>query len=551
MKAEPLPIKKGAYMFVDFTQEEQQQLQAIYDSYTPERERLKQQYIKACKGKISEEERHKLLVQQQAVMDRLQGEIDTFTEKAALKRFEPVKEGGAVSIIAHAKGQIPRLLKEVYEITERDCTGLTAELVKGMGVGTLKNKKLYLNANYAAQILRAELQMHVDALIDDKPALQELYEAIIEAIENSDYTDGTEITDLAKKPLNVRRFRRNPLADITTYGVMNDKINAQLIQDGEIFQQAADGQLTLRWAVNQAPQKKEAVPVYMALTYEGTDYKVTKKLTAFDKQVYEAVATRFYYWQQDNPQNPLYITPQEIWRTMNGKKSGGSKVSNPSKGQVQKICDSLDKMRFTRFYMDISKEITAFNLSIDDERINGGFIETYVLNSSKVEFTTDKGNVVQGYRIGEEPILYTYNKAKNHILYVPYEMLDTSQYTSDSENVAEFKGYLLQQIQLMKNAVEEKHKGKYFKRSNTILIETIYKDTGIEPPENRLTGKDFATEASKQAVIRRLRKADRDKIEGILEAWKTKGWIKGFTVLNSKNEPIREKQQAKGYSISI
>ncbi len=540
-------MKKGhGDMLIDLTAAEKRKTQEIVNSYQPERERIAAA-IEAAHASGDQEELTRLLMQQQAVIESLEAALNANFDKMQRKRFKPIKEAGTAAIIAHAKEQAPALLEYIHTTTKNQYRGANAEAYKSMGIGTIKDGLLYLNANYATQALRDELKPHIEALMDDKPALQELIAVLIEAVENSDYTDNTEITDQQKKPIEVMRFRRNPLADITTYGIMNDKASAQLIQDGEIFQQKADGQLMLRWAVNQAPQNKEAVPVYMALTYEGSDFKVTKKLSDYDKRVYEAVGTRFFYWQQENPQKPLYITPQEIWRTMNGKSSRDGKAK-PSDKQIKRICDSLDKMRFTRFYMDISAEIAAFNLAIDDERITGGHIETYVLNSSKVEFTTDKGNTVQGYRIGEEPILYTYNKAKKHILYVPYEMLDTSQFTSDSENVTEFKGYLLQQIQLMKNAAEG---GKRFKRSNIILLETIYKDTGIQPPEERTEGKDYKNDTIRQREVRRFRQADRQKIEGLLDAWKAKGWINGYTILNSKNEPLKEKQQAKGYSISI
>lgn len=540
-------MKKGhSTMLIDLTAAEKRKTQEIVNGYQPERERIAAA-IEAAHASGDQEELMRLYAQQQAVIESLEAALNANFDKMQRDRFKPIKEAGTAAIIAHAKEQAPALLEYIHTTTKNQYRGANAEAYKSMGIGTIKDGLLYLNANYATQALRDELKPHIEALMDDKPALQELIAALIEAVENSDYTDNTEITDGQQKPLEVMRFRRNPLADITTYGIMNDKASAQLIQDGEIFQQKADGQLMLRWAVNQAPQNKEAVPVYMALTYEGSDFKVTKKLSDFDKRVYEAVGTRFFYWQQENPQKPLYITPQEIWRTMNGKSSRDGKAK-PSDNQIKRICDSLDKMRFTRFYMDISAEIAAFNLAIDDERITGGRIETYVLNSSKVEFTTDKGNTVQGYRIGEEPILYTYNKAKKHILYVPYEMLDTSQFTSDSENVTEFKGYLLQQIQLMKNAAEG---GKRFKRSNIILLETIYRDTGIQPPEERIEGKEYKTEGSRQKEVRRFRQADRQKIEGLLDAWKAKGWINGYTILNSKNEPLKEKQQAKGYSISI
>lgn len=541
-------MKKGYSMLIDLTEAEKKKTQEIIDSFQPERKRIAAA-IEAALAAGAQEELTRLLMQQQAVMESLEAALNANFDKMQRKRFKPIKEAGADAIIAHAKEQAPALLEYIHTTTKNQYKGANAEAYKSMGIGTIRDGLLYLNANYATQALRDELKPHIEALMDDKPALQELIAALIEAVENSDYTDNTEITDQQQKPIEVMRFRRNPLADITTYGLMNDKASAQLIQDGEIFQQKADGQLTLRWAVNQAPQKQEAVPVYMALTYEGSDFKVTKEPSDYGKRVYEAIGTRFFYWKNENPQKPLYITPQEIWRTMNGKSSRDGKAK-PSDKQIKRICDSMDEMRFTRLVMDISAEIAAFNLSIDDERIAGGRIETYLLNCSKVEFTTDKGNTVQGYRISEEPILYTYNKAKKHILYVPYEMLDTSGYVSDSENVTEFKGYLLQQIQLMKNAAEGK-KGKRFKRSNIILLDTLYRDTGIQPPEDRIEGKEYKTEGSRQKEVRRFRQADRQKIEGLLDAWKAKGWINDYTILNSKNEPLKEKQQAKGYSISI
>lgn len=516
-------------MIIKYTAEELQHIEDLKQEY---RELMLQATDNKEKGRISLQ---------------LSEELIAYTESCQRERFKEL-EGKPEEILAHAQGQIDRLLEVEYkELTAYS----TPEDIKKLGLGSVTQGRAYLNANFMGELIRNELHLHIEALRDDKERLQQLFTSIVEAVEGSEYTDSTEITisPSGKTPLEVMRYRRRPLADISTYGIMNDKASAQLLQDSGLFKQRADGQLVLQWAVNQAPQKREEVPVYIALTYEGTEGRITKKLTAFDKAVYEAVSTRFYYWKQENPQKPLYITPQEIWRTMNGKKSGDGKAK-PSKAQVQRICDSLDKMRFTRFYMDISEEIRAFDLHIDDERIISGYIDSYLLNSSVVEFVTDKGNTVSGYRIGEEPILYTYNDVKNHLLYVPYEMLDTSTNTSDSENVTEFRNYLLQQIQLMKNAAESGKKGRYFKRNNIILLETIYKDTGIQTPEERIAG-DYANEATRRQLVRRSRKADRQKIEGILDAWKAKGWIKDYTVLNQKNEPVREKQQAKGYHIDI
>lgn len=528
-------------MLIQYTEEEIQKLEEIKAAY--------KEKIAALMEPVDSEEERKALSNTRAQLSlQLSAEMEAYSEQCQRKRFAIIAEDPQ-AILENAQQQIPAIIKHEYS----GFIGYAnAEDIKNLNIGCFIKDKFYLNANFAAELIKDELKLHISALQSDKERLQLLFSSIIEGAEESEYTDSSDITitTSTKTPLEVLRFRRSPLADIKTYGLMNDKVNAQLMQDSGLFNQNADGQITLKWAVNQAPQKKEQVPVYVALTYEGTEGKLTKKLTAFDNAVYNAVSTRFFYWQQENQQKPLYITPQEIWRTMNGKRSGDGKAK-PSAAQVKRICASLDKMRFTRFYMDISEEIKAYNLSIDDERIIGGRIDGYLLNSTKVEFTTDKGNTVAGYRIGEEPLLYTYNAAKKHILYVPYEMLDTSTNTSDGENVTEFRNYLLQQIQLMKNAAEDGRKGKYFKRNSIILIETIYHDTGIQTPEERAAATAFTTENARNSYIRKTRKADRGKIEGILEAWKAKGWIKGYTVLNANNKPIKERQQAKGYEIHI
>ena len=540
-------------MIIKFTPEERERLQAIRKSYDPEREAVLLK-IRDCKN---EEERAQLSIQQRALHDRMELEVQAFCDKCQRKRFAQIT-GGTTGIIANAKQQSILIIDALYqEATDyfSDYEYL-AEKEAFSSYVSRRDGKLYLNANYAAKTIRDGLKLHIEALQDNKEALQELLTVIIETVEDSHHTDGTEIT--ADNMSEVPRFRRSPLADLNTYGLMNDKTTAQLIQDSGIFKEEANGQLRLLFDIDQTPaavkeesaKKGQSLPAekathsYISLTYEGTEGKITKKLTAFDKGVYEAVATRFYHWKLKTPSSPLYITPQEIWRTMNGKRSGDGKAK-PSKAQAQRICDSMDKMRFTRFYMDLRDEMKTYRLYFDDERIEGGFIDSYLVNSTKVQFTTEKGNTVAGYRINEEPILYTYNRVKKHILYVPYEMLDTSANTSDSENVTEFRNYLLQAIQLMKNGADESKAGR-FKRSNRILLNDMYEKTGIPAPEERIKEtyktengqKTYKTESSRQTVIRRTRKADRDKVEGMLTTWKDKQWIKNFSAVKKGNALI-------------
>lgn len=531
-------------MYIKLTPEEEQQLQELREQYRGDIEAASNK-IKALSGKGEKEkkDRAKALIEYQTARDSLQAAVDSYLDAIQRKRFKGIEAGGTDAVLKHACGQISVLLADISRITAEAEKGSTKKDLEKMGIGTLKDGVLLLNADYAANEIKQELYLHIAALKDNKAALKTLLEAIITAVKESPLTDDTEITEKEPENMNALQFRRSPLTAIKKYGLMNSRATARIIQDTDLFKVEADGQLRMLWTVDQlGASKKEAVPTYISLSYYGEDYKLNKKLNAYDKEIYNAIGTLYYYWNLNNPQQPLFISASEIWRTMNGKEITNGSIK-PSPRQLERIRKSINKMRHTDFYMDARAEEKKGMYTINDERVAGGYWKDYLLNCSEVGYYSEKGNIIEnGYRINVEPILYTYSRAKKQMLEVPYEMLDTSQYTSDTENVAEFKGYLMQQIELIR---------KKYRNNNTILIDTIYAATGIQTPEDRLEGKEFANEASKQTVIRRNRKADREKIEGLLEAWKAKGWITDYTPVNAKGEPVKEKQPTKGYKITV
>ena len=308
-------------------------------------------------------------------------ELSRFLEQCYKSRFAAL-ENDPDAILADVEKTAGLIIKRNFEeLMEHS----TAEDLKALDIISIEGDKVYLNTNFITDVLKDDFKLHIDALQDDPERLKQLYSLIIDAIEASEYTERSDIdlTGLDETDIKIMPFRRRPLKDIHYFGLLNDKATTHLLQEGDIFQQEINGQLTVRWAVDQLPEKKKQAATYIALTYEGREVNISRKLSAFDKAVYEAVSTRYYYWKLDNEQKPLYITPHEIWRTMNGKKAGDSK-SKPSDAQAQKICNSMDKLRFTRILMDISEEIKAFDLKINDERITSGKIDTYTLNSSKV-----------------------------------------------------------------------------------------------------------------------------------------------------------------------
>lgn len=515
-------------MIFNFTESETEQQKEISKQFVKQHHLIQEAIEHADNQKIKQE----LLARQKLLYEETVNKMIAFNDTCERNRFREIATS-TESILKHAEDAAPLYIKMEYESSQNAVVDEKFKKSYFQAHGILyKNGQMFISKHYAKQLLYGEFYLHIEALKDDKEALQKLFNIIAEAVKNSPYTDDET------EPLAVAGATRPPLKDISTYGLMNDKASAQLMQDTDLIKTEPNGQLTLRWMPTQ--DKDGQIPTYIALTYQGTDGKVSKKLSAFDEAVYNAVSTRFYYWQLENSSAPLYITPQEIWRTMNGKQSGDG-TAKPSAAQVRRIRASLDMMRFTRIYLDISEEIKAKYIKVDDERLISGKIDTYLLNASEITFTTEKGKRLTGYQIDKKPILYAYNEMKHHVLYVPYEMLDTSEGTSDGENVTEIRFYLLHQIQLIKNYMESK---KGYKRSNTILLETIYKYTGIPTPEERIANKIFKTDASKQKSIRQERKKDRDKIEGMLETWKAKGWIKGY-------KPVKKGSAITGYGISV
>ena len=98
------------------------------------------------------------------------------------------------------------------------------------------------------------------------------------------------------------------------------------------------------------------------------------------------------------------------------------------------------------------------------------------------------------------------------------------------------------------------HNGK--RQSCRILLSTIYEATGVLPPEERIEQREYKDNSTKQANLRKLRKTDREKIEALLELWKTKeyngnAFIKKFVPLNDKGKPASGNQNITAYDIHI
>lgn len=183
---------------------------------------------------------------------------------------------------------------------------------------------------------------------DDADVLQVFQEVVDKAIEKIDSDDIVINLD------DVPSFKRAPLPSINTYSLLNDKVTNKLPITSPISEEL-DGQLFFSWNINGAPQNAPAVATFVTLSNSANELNINRPINAFDMAVYNAISTRFFYWNQGNPGKPLMITPQEIWRTMDGK----TVPTTPSAAQIKKVRDSIDKMQFTKITIDTSQELKA------------------------------------------------------------------------------------------------------------------------------------------------------------------------------------------------
>lgn len=360
---------------------------------------------------------------------------------------------------------------------------------------------------------------------DDADVLQVFQEVVDKAIEKIDSDDFEINLD------DVPSFKRASLPSINTYSLLNDKVTNKLPITSPISEEL-DGQLFFSWNINGAPQNAPAVATFVTLSNSANELNVNRPINAFDMAVYNAISTRFFYWNQINPGKPLMITPQEIWRTMDGK----TVPTTPSAAQIKKVRDSIDKMQFTKITIDTSQELKANYRTLNDERVVNGTITTYLINADKLSFFTEKGNIVDGYRINQEPILYAYSKAKNHILYFDYALLDTSSKIRTDENMIIFKNYILSEVTRMVNGLN--------RNSNRIKFDTIYKNTGILPPEQRIKRENYSNDNAYNTAVRKEAKKDRDKISAVLDVCKENKFITEYVL-------IKEKRSYAGIDITL
>lgn len=205
--------------------------------------------------------------------------------------------------------------------------------------------------------------------------------------------------------------------------------------------------------------KNQNISVIVTVNFDNLEgISISKTLTMFDKRVYIAVAALF------NAGNEI-ITLTQIHYTMGNK-------NKPAKYQIEKINEAVTKMMMAVIYVDNSQEI-------DNKYKYKRFSYTgSLLPSEKVSAIVNGQLTDAAIHIFREPPLMTFARERRQLTTFDAKLLQST--LSKTEANLAIEDYLLERISSTKAAAEA-CKGKRARFViNEILLDTLYKETGIQ-----------------------------------------------------------------------
>lgn len=248
---------------------------------------------------------------------------------------------------------------------------------------------------------------------------------------------------------------------------------------------------------------KESYPVYtrVSLNYESEGVSLSRKMTAYDREVHNAVASL------ERVGNRV-ITPAQVYRTMTGKISTSNKKSaaSISKSALSKVEESIDKQRRTFAKIDYSEELRGRGGEFDGEKITAknAFIESYMLNATKGVITTANGKKVSAYELRDTPVLYKHDMITKQLITYPQRLLEaTSEVIQPTERNILIRSYLFERIKTMNRP--------HSKLSKRIRYGKVHEAVGLTSPD--------------RATAKRIN----DVVKACLKVFEKEGFIAGWS----------------------
>lgn len=229
-----------------------------------------------------------------------------------------------------------------------------------------------------------------------------------------------------------------------------DKLNRDI---WSLLEYDTKGQLTFqRYNVAKKGSKK---PVDILYSLDFTDLEnvsITRKLEPYDKRVYLAVAARF---------NAGYdvMTVQQIYNDMGYTGRAGA-------SDIRKINAALTKMRSAQLFIDNIAEAKSYKY--DHFKYDGA-----LLPMERIQAIINGQTAEAAIHLFREPPMVSFARERKQLTTIDIKLLDTPLNKTNA-NIA-LEDYLIEEIARIK-------KGN---RSNKMLYETIYENTGIKTAKQK------------------------------------------------------------------
>lgn len=234
------------------------------------------------------------------------------------------------------------------------------------------------------------------------------------------------------------------------------------------------------------------VLVAVTLDYDAENLHTSKKISAYDREVHNAICTLYEAGNKE-------FTPTMVYRAMNGLQEG-EWVTQES---IERVSESINKLRHTHMTIDCTDQVEGWRLPKQKEGKPSLILDDSMLSVMGVRMRNHNGEEIEAYRFNTLPILYRYSKQIGHVLTVPMRVLNTKKRLRTTEEVTTIRAYLIRRIQAMR--------GSNVIKARQIRYEAIMDEAGIN-----LDG--FSNQ-------RKKKKAVMDQVDAILQHFKEEGEI--------------------------
>ena len=378
------------------------------DAEFKELNKIKKKYIEKIDAAANEKERAQCVLQ-------MQEKIETYErkrEKAHFNEFAADPE----AILQNAQEQAPHILK-VFHSTYTKVANDPKDHKIVENFGKTINGTFYMYADYAASVLRRELELHRKALLKDPDRLQRLFDIIINAINDSGYTTG-ELS--AEVSTDILQIMQTPLQN---YSMSIDAINQQFF-----------GSMIL-------PQKGYANGQEILYLSDTNDTIYTNEKNEPAKNDLNNLVS-YSFWFNESLLEAAgikldinYLDFYVMQTLYNLEKAGNKQTSatavakilgygnSPSHTQIEKIRESITKCSNTtirlnnlnqaraeglEYYMETDYKVLPYRIINQKAVSNGKILESYI----KLDETN-----------GEAPILLRMAEASGFVTTIPLMIL--------------------------------------------------------------------------------------------------------------------------------